>query len=85
MCFNTDTLLPSNFPKEASVSQELAATSLPMPPMIQVGRLDELPVALSQRAPGKMVEHPAPQEVAHLFPQRLKTLDAIHQIDGSES
>jgi hygromycin-B 4-O-kinase len=83
--FNKDNMLTSNFPKEAYVYQKLAATSIPMPPIIQVGRLDGLHFAISQRAPGKMLEQHSPQEVAQLLPQLIKTLDAIHQIDVSDT
>ena len=37
--FNLDRMLRSNFPKEAYLWQKLSSTSIPMPPVLQVGRL----------------------------------------------
>jgi hygromycin-B 4-O-kinase len=33
--FNKDTMLTSNFPKEAYVYQKLASTRIPLPPLVQ--------------------------------------------------
>lgn len=83
--FNKDNMLTSNFPKEAYVYQKLASTRIPMPPLLQVGRLGDLHFAISQKAPGKMLELHTPQEVEQLLPQLMEMLDAIHQVNVSDT
>lgn len=81
--FNLDRMLTSNFPKEAYLWRKLASTQIPMPPVLQVGRLGELHFAISRRMPGKMLFHFTPQEIGQMFPQIIETLDAIHAVDVS--
>ena len=83
--FNLDKMLSSNFPKEAYVWQKLASTSIPMPPILQVGRLDDLHFAISRKMPGKTLMHHKPNEIGSMFPQIMETLDAIHHIDVSST
>jgi hygromycin-B 4-O-kinase len=83
--FNLDKMLTSNFPKEAYLWRKLAATSIPMPPMLKVGRLGDLYFAISRKTPGKTLMHYRPDEIGRLFPQILETLDAIHHIDVSDT
>jgi hygromycin-B 4-O-kinase len=82
--FHKDNMLTSNFPKEAYVYQKLASTRIPLPPLVQIGRLGDLHFAISQKMPGKMLEHHTPQEVEHLLPQVMDMLDALHQVDVSD-
>ena len=79
--FNLDAMLRSNFPKEAYLWQKLSSTSIPMPPVLQVGRLGDLPYAISRKMPGKTLSHSTPHELEQLFPQILETLHALHQVD----
>jgi hygromycin-B 4-O-kinase len=81
--FNKDTMGTSNFPKEAYIYQQLASTRIPMPPILQVGRLGDLHFAISEKAPGKMVEQHTSQEVEQLLPLLVEMLDTIHHIDVS--
>jgi hygromycin-B 4-O-kinase len=83
--FNLDKMLSSNFPKEAYLWHKLALTSIPMPPVLQVGRLGELHYAISPTMPGKTVSQFTPLELGHLFPQIAETLAAIHQVDVSDT
>lgn len=83
--FNKDNMLTSNFPKEAYVYQKLASTSIPLSPLVQVGRLGDLHFAISRRAPGKMLEQHSPQEVEQLLPRLIEILDTIHQVDVSDT
>lgn len=85
MRFNKDDMLTSNFPKEAYVYQKLASTHIPIPPLLQVGRLGDLHFAISQKVPGKILEQHTPQEAERLLPQLIETLDAIHQVDVSDT
>ena len=83
--FNLDKMLGSNFPKEAYVWHKLASTSIPMPSIIQVGRLGELHFAISRKMPGKMLVEHTPTEVEQMFPQIMKVAHAIHQVDVSDT
>ena len=79
--FNLDRMLRSNFPKEAYLWQKLSSTSIPMPPVLQVGRLGDLHYAISRRMPGQTLSGRTPHELEPLFPQILETLHALHQVD----
>ena len=79
--FNLDRMLRSNFPKEAYLWQKLSSTSIPMPPVLQVGRLGDLQYAISRKMPGKTLSQSTPHELEQLFPQILATLHALHQVD----
>ena len=83
--FNLDKMLGSNFPKEAYVWRKLASTPIPIPPIIQVGRMGELHFAISQKMPGKMLTDHTPTEAVQMFPQIMEILHAIHQIDVSDT
>ena len=83
--FNKDNMLTSNFPKEEYVYRKLAAIRIPMPPIVQVGRLGELHFAISRKLQGRMLEQHTPQEVEQMFPQLIDLLDAIHRIDVSDT
>ena len=83
--FNKDNMLTSNLPKEAYLYQKLASSSIPMPPIVQVGRLGELHFAISHKTAGQMLQQLPVQEVRQLLPQLIEILDAIHHIDISET
>ena len=83
--FNLDRMLTSNFPKEAYVIRKLAGTSLPLAPLLYVGRLGDLHFAISSKMPGKMLQEHTPQEVKALLPQILDLLEMAHSVDISET
>ncbi len=83
MRFNLDKMLTSNFPKEAYLIRTLTGTSLPFAPLLYVGRLDNLHVAISRKMPGKMLQEHTPQEVQALLPQILELLAVAHSVDTS--
>jgi hygromycin-B 4-O-kinase len=83
--FNLDKMLTSNFPKEAYLWQKLASTRVPIPPVIQVGRLGELHFAISRKMPGKTLFHFTPQEIEQMFPQIMEVLDAMHSVNVSDT
>lgn len=83
--FTYDNMLNSNLPKEAYLMRKLAGTQIPLPPLLHVGRLDDLHFAISRKVPGKMVELLSPQEVRDLVPQILDILATIHSIDVSDT
>jgi hypothetical protein len=65
-------MLTSNFPKEAYLVRKLARTSLPVAPLVRVGRLGDLHFAISRKLPGKMLQEHTPQEVQALHRERNK-------------
>jgi hypothetical protein len=54
--FNHDTMLDSNLPKEAYLMRKFAETTIPLPPLLHVGRVGELHFAISCKMPGQMLE-----------------------------
>ncbi len=82
---NLDKMMTSNFPKEAYLIRKLAATSLPLAPILQVGRLGDLQFAISRKMPGKMLQEHTPQEVEALLPQILDLLEIVHSVDIGET
>jgi hygromycin-B 4-O-kinase len=83
--FNLDKMLNSNFSKEAYLVRKLAGTSLPLAPLMYVGRLGDLHFAISHKMPGKMLQEHSPQEVKALLPQILELLEMTHTVDISET
>ena len=83
--FNLDTMLNSNFPKEAYVIRKLAGTSLSLATILKVGRMGELHFAISRKMPGKMLQELPPQEVLALRPQIIELMEAAHTVDISET
>ncbi|MGI9057311.1 MAG: phosphotransferase family protein [Ktedonobacteraceae bacterium] len=83
--FNKDNMLTANLPKEAYLSRKLAATRIPIPPILHVGRLGELHFAISRKVPGQMLETLSAQEVKQLLPQLIEMLDTLHHIDVSDT
>ena len=83
--FNLDRMLGANFPKEAYLWQKLASTLIPMPPVLQVGRLGDLHYAISRKMPGVMLMHLPPGEIEGLLPQIMETHDILHHVDVSDT
>lgn len=83
--FNQDNMLSSNLPKEQYISRLLASTSVPMPKILHVGRLEDLHYAISQKAAGQMVQELPTEQIRALFPQIIEILDAIHHVDVSDT
>ena len=83
--FNLDRMLTSNFPKEAYLVRKLAGTSLPLAPLLHVGRLGDLHFAISRKMPGKMLQEHTPREVQALLLQILDLLEMAHSVDTSET
>jgi hygromycin-B 4-O-kinase len=83
--FNKDNMLTSNLPKEAYLYQKLAPLSIPIPPIVHVGRLGDLHFAISLKIPGQRLETLSAQEIKALLPQFIEILDAIHHVDVSDT
>jgi hygromycin-B 4-O-kinase len=83
--FNFDRMMQSNFPKEIYLWQRLVSTQIPVPPILQVGRLGDLHFAISRKMPGKSLMHYKPEEIASVLPQIVETIDAIHHVNVSDT
>jgi hygromycin-B 4-O-kinase len=83
--FNLDRMLGANFPKEAYLWQKLASTPIPMPPVLQVGRLGDLHYAITRKMPGVTLMHLTSAEMDAVVPQIMETLDTIHHVDVGET
>jgi len=73
----------ANLDKEVFIQRLLAASPVPVAPILQVGRLDELHYAISRRMPGALLTASPPDVSEAVFPALLQTLDDIHAVDVS--
>ena len=71
----------ANFEKEALACGWVAAHGGPLAPIVRIGRLRDLHVAVAPRMPGKPLDKLPPADQAALRPALLCTLDAIHAVD----
>jgi hygromycin-B 4-O-kinase len=76
--------MATTFEKEALIYGRFASPRLPIPPIVQLGRLGELHYAISRRMPGKPLTELPPAENEALLPALLDTLDAIHACDVAD-
>jgi hygromycin-B 4-O-kinase len=83
--FNNDNMMRSNLPKEAYLMHKFTGTAIPFPPIVAVGRLEDLHFAISQKMPGQMLEKLPPQEIRDLIPQLLDILAIVHGTDISDT
>jgi hygromycin-B 4-O-kinase len=81
--FNDSSHIPISFAKEAVLSQRLASSPIPFPPIVQVGNWQGFHFAIAHKLPGKMLMELPIQEVERLLPEVIALLDAIHHIDVS--
>lgn len=77
--------MPISFAKEAFLFQTIASPQIPIPPVLQTGRWQDMHFAISRRVPGQMVMQLPIQEVVQFMPAIITTLDAIHQVDVSQT
>lgn len=76
--------MPISFAKEAFLAQTIASPQIPIPPVTQVGRWQNMHFAISYRVPGQMLTRLPVQEVVQLLPALIAILYAIHQVDVSQ-
>lgn len=73
-----------NFEKEAYTYERFASPSIPIPRVVQLGRLDGLHFAITEKLPGQnLLQLPRPEYVT-LLPRLVEVLDAIHQVPVGE-
>jgi hygromycin-B 4-O-kinase len=69
------------FAKEVFIAAHYASAAVPIPPVIDVGRLGELDYVISVRSPGVTWLALPPAEAMALVPALMTTLQAIHAVD----
>jgi hygromycin-B 4-O-kinase len=69
------------FEKELYVSRHYASDRVKIPPVIQVGPVDQWCFAISERIAGVTVNSLSPGEFLLVIPSLVETLEAIHAVD----
>ena len=77
--------MPISFAKEAFLSQTIASSQIPIPPVLQTGSWRDMHFAISRKVPGQMAIQLPIHEVVQLLPAIISTLYAIHQVDVSQT
>ena len=67
-----------NLEKETYIYRHFAAPLVPIPPVHQIGHLDDLVYAITEKMPGRSMLDLPPAEVLAAIPAMIATLDAIH-------
>jgi hygromycin-B 4-O-kinase len=67
--------------KEAFIATLLAATDIPLPPILHQGTFQDDYFAVAPKAPGTPLYELSPEAYKQIMPTVIETLDAIHQID----
>jgi hygromycin-B 4-O-kinase len=75
--------MDASFYKEAFVFRYFASSSLPIAPIVKVGRQGEWVYAISHKMPGSGLESLSPKEYEEILPELIRTLYAIHTCDVS--
>jgi hygromycin-B 4-O-kinase len=73
----------ANLDKEVFIQRLLAASPVPVAPILQVGRLGDLHYAISRRMPGAPLTALPPDAFEEVYPTLRQTLDDIHAVDVS--
>jgi hygromycin-B 4-O-kinase len=71
--------------KEAFIATLLAATDIPLPPILHQGTFQDDYFAVAPKAPGTPLDELSRETYMQLIPTVIDTLDAIHQIDISHT
>jgi hygromycin-B 4-O-kinase len=72
-----------SFEKDAYAYNHYASTSIPIPRIVTIGRVEELAYAISEKLPGTMLNFMSDAEYQKVIPPMLEVLDAIHYVDVS--
>ena len=72
-----------SYEKEAFVYQHFASPGIPIPPIVKVGRMEEIYYAISNKMPGRGLGFLSQAEYERTLPSVVETLYAIHQADVS--
>jgi hygromycin-B 4-O-kinase len=74
------------FYKDAYAYDHFACEAIPIPKIIEIGKLDEnYFFAISKKAEGKHIEDLSETEYNNIFPELMSILDAIHTVDITDT
>lgn len=74
------------FEKDKYAYKHFNSEKIPIPKTFQIGRLNKtLYYSITEKVKGKITEHFTKDEIHKLIPQLIKTLDAIHNFDISNT
>lgn len=74
------------FEKDRYAHERFNAESIPVPKTLKLGKLDDnYYYSITERADGKIIDHFEKAEVRRFLPAIIKTLDAIHNFDISDT
>jgi hygromycin-B 4-O-kinase len=71
------------FEKERFIYTHFASSSIPIPPILKIGKLGELSYAISRKIAGRRLLALTRTEYEQILPSLIRTLHAIHQVDVS--
>ena len=76
--------LMGSFGKDKFMFDTFAAPNIPIPPVLELGEVDGLYYAISQKMPGRELDKLSRDEYFNTLPSNMATLLAIHQTDVSK-
>jgi len=71
--------------KDQYAYTHFASDKIPIPPVVSVEKFKDFTYAITRKMPGKILDHLSKEDYLQLFPSLIETLDAIHQIDVSQT
>ncbi len=75
-----------SFRKDAYAYENFAASNIPIPEILKIGKLNEtLYFCISRKAEGKIIDNLTEEEYQETFPDLLRVMDAIHAVGVKES
>jgi hygromycin-B 4-O-kinase len=75
--------MAASFYKEVFIYRNFASSSLPIPPIVKVGRQGEWVYAISYKMQGSGLLSLPPKEIQEVLPELIRTLHTIHTCDVS--
>lgn len=73
--------IPIHYEKEKYIYEHYASPRIPIPPIVHLGSLHDVPFAISPKLPGQAHDRLSPQEYRQALPSVVETLFAIHQVN----
>lgn len=73
-------VMGANFEKEAYVARHIPR-SVPVPAVVHVGRLGDMPYGITRKCPGQRLNTLPPHKIDALLPALMDVLDTIHRVE----
>ncbi|MCD4846752.1 MAG: aminoglycoside phosphotransferase family protein [Candidatus Aegiribacteria sp.] len=78
--FNADNM-DANFEKERYIAAKYNSSDVPIPEVIDIGRLHKLHYCITPRIVGEHLDRLSPEDISLALPSVINTLNAIHDTD----